>query len=324
VRELDNDLLELLRAPGDGSELIWDGTSLRARDGSASFPVVDGVPILLPADSAFSVAEYLDPRSRGSGIVQRLGPLARRALPSLSHNLSAARNLERFRALLHEQLGGAKARVLVVGGAILGEGMDRLVDDPEIDLVEIDVAVGPRTDVVCDAHMLPFAAGVFDGAICQAVLEHVADPPAVVAEVHRVLKPRGLAYSEIPFMQQVHEGAYDFTRFTYNGHRRLFRSFEEIDAGATAGPGMALGWSVRSLLTAFAGERARMRLLVNLLTTLALFWLKYLDLLLMKGPAILDGASGTFFLGRAREQPRSDREIIAGYRGVNRGFSARR
>ena len=73
VPELDNDLLELLRAPGGGTELVWDGTSLRARDGSASFPVVDGVPILLPADSAFSVAEYLDPRSRDSGIVQRLG-----------------------------------------------------------------------------------------------------------------------------------------------------------------------------------------------------------------------------------------------------------
>jgi hypothetical protein len=131
-------------------------------------------------------------------------------------------------------------------------------------------------------------------------------------------------YSEIPFMQQVHEGAYDFTRFTYNGHRRLFRWFEQIDAGATAGPGMALGWSLRALLSALVGERAWARSAVNLVTTLTLFWLKYLDRPLMRGTAVLDGAAGIFFLGRASESERTDLEIIAGYRGVNSGFSVRR
>ncbi|CAH2407660.1 hypothetical protein MES5069_620012 [Mesorhizobium escarrei] len=33
-------------------------------------------------------------------------------------------------------------------------------------------------------------------------------------------------------MQQVHEGAYDFTRFTELGHRWLFRRFETISRGA--------------------------------------------------------------------------------------------
>ena len=202
--------------------------------------------------------------------------------------------------------------------------MDGLAEDPCIRLHQADVALGPRTDVICDAHTLPFADGVFDGVICQAVLEHVADPPRVVAEIHRVLKPGGLVYSEIPFMQQVHEGAYDFTRYTFNGHRRLFRCFEEIDAGATAGPGMALGWSIRALLGAMLGERARARMLLNVLLSSGLFWLKYLDRRLMHGAAALDGASGTYFLGRSRAQARTDREIIAGYRGVNSGFSVRR
>ena len=55
-----------------------------------------------------------------------------------------------------------------------------------------------------------------------------------------VYKDDGLVYADTPFMQQVHMGRYDFTRFTYLGHRRLFRKFEEIDSGAVSGPAMAL------------------------------------------------------------------------------------
>jgi SAM-dependent methyltransferase len=39
----------------------------------------------------------------------------------------------------------------------------------------------------------------------QAVLEHALDPPVVVAEIYRVLKPGGLVYADTPFMQRVHE-----------------------------------------------------------------------------------------------------------------------
>ncbi len=80
----------------------------------------------------------------------------------------------------------------------------------------------------------------FDGVICQAVLEHVLDPYRCVEEIHRVLRPNGLVYAETPFMQQVHGGTHDFTRFTHLGHRRLFRKFAEVDSGVVCGPGMAL------------------------------------------------------------------------------------
>ncbi len=316
----DARLLSLLRSPDSGASLLAEREALCTADGRERFPVVRGVPILLASDSAFSTEDYVDAPAKAPAAGRRI----RGALPSLSHNLSAERNLARLRELLHEASAGAVAQVLVVGGATVGEGMASLVGDPQIALVGADVAVGPRTDVVCDAHSLPFADGAFDGVVCQAVLEHVADPPGVVAEVHRVLRPGGLVYAEIPFMQQVHEGAYDFTRYTFNGQRRLFNRFEEIDAGATAGPGMALGWSIRALATALAGERAWARALANALTTLTFFWLKYMDRPLMRGSAALDGASGIYFLGRARERAGSDREIIAGYRGVNSGFSVRR
>ena len=122
----------------------------------------------------------------------------------------------------------------MLGGATLGDGMRALMGD-RLEVVESDVYLGPRTEVVLDAHDIPFADSTFDAVVAQAVLEHVVDPYRSVSEIWRVLKPRGIVYAETPFMQQVHGGPYDFTRFTPLGHRRLFRQFEELDSGVILG-----------------------------------------------------------------------------------------
>jgi hypothetical protein len=129
-----------------------------------------------------------------------------------------------------------------------------------------------------------------------------------------VLKPRGLVYAETPFMQQVHGGAYDFTRFTHLGHRRLFRRFEELSSGAVCGPGMTLAWSYRYFLMSFARSRWA-RSLASAFASVTSFWLPYFDDLLIDRPAALDGASGCYFLGRRSERSLSDRELVKLYRG---------
>jgi hypothetical protein len=53
----------------------------------------------------------------------------------------------------------------------------------------------------------------------------------------------GVVYAKTPFMQQVHECAFDFTRFTEVGHRRLFRRFDDIDRGVAVDPASALLWA---------------------------------------------------------------------------------
>lgn len=47
-----------------------------------------------------------------------------------------------------------------------------------------------------DAHHLPFPDSTFDLVYCRYLLEHVADPPRVLAEALRVLKPGGRFFTQ--------------------------------------------------------------------------------------------------------------------------------
>lgn len=137
----------------------------------------------------------------------------------------------------------------------------------------------------------------------------------VAAEIHRVLKTGGLLYSELPFMQQVHEGAYDFTRYTLSGHRRLFNGFTEIETGMVAGPATALVWAIENLALAFV-RRSVFRTLTKAGIRLVFSWLKWLDYLLVNRPEAMDGASCTYFLGSKITGKVADLDIINRYVGA--------
>ena len=70
------------------------------------------------------------------------------------------------------------------------------------------------------ADGLPFAADVFDGAICTEVLEHVPDPSLLLRELHRVIRPGGTAVLSIPFVFKYHADPIDAIRLTPPGLRR--------------------------------------------------------------------------------------------------------
>lgn len=315
-----------LRCPASGAPLLDSGEGwLATVDGTHRYPVVDGIPILVVAhQSLFAPNAVESPGTSGSPTAaqrHRLrAPVARMkaCIPAVGRNIAASTNLAALGTLLDQQRApDAECRVLVIGGGDIGEGMREFVLGKGRNVIETDVYIGPRTQIVCDGHDLPFRDHCFDAVVCQAVLEHVVDPKRVVSEIHRVLTPSGLVYSEVPFMQQVHEGAYDFTRYTHSGHRRLFRYFDEIHSGATGGPGMALAWSTRYFAMAFAARSRTARGALDLLASLLTFWLKYLDPYLAATPGGLDAAAGTFFLGRRRCVPRSDKDIVQSYNGAH-------
>ena len=133
-----------------------------------------------------------------------------------------------------------------------------------------------------------------------------------MAEIHRVLKPGGIVYAETPFMQTVHEAAYDFTRFTDTGNRWLFRWFDRIDSGAVLGPGVALLWSI----TAFLSGLFRSKRVGNLLATLLFFWVRFFDALIPP-PYAVDAACGLYFLGQKTNRPILPKDAIRSFQGVS-------
>ncbi len=279
------------------------------------FPIINGIPILINEKaSIFSIDDFTSQRITTLNLRRsKIKEIVTRLIPTISRSIKSKKNYEKFSDLLLAQ--SHTPRVLVVGGSILGEGIDSLISNPSLELVETDVSFGPRTMLICDSHDIPFQDKSFDGVIVQAVLEHVVNPYKCIEEIHRVLKENGLVYAETPFMQQVHMGRYDFTRFSHLGHRRLFRKFDEIDSGAVCGPGMALAWSYQYFLLSFTNS-ATLRSLVKVFAGLTSFYLKYFDYYLIDKPGTLDAASAYYFIGRKGNYILSDRELIRSYKGA--------
>lgn len=314
VPRLPNGIEQRLQCPDTGQPVILSETSASTADGKNVFPHVSGRPAIVPATSRWMLPRQGSrtlPEGRAQRWRQRLNS---GVSPSL--NLASARNFERLVQELAQRQPGRPSTVLIVGGGIVGKGVDVLLDSAEVVVTETDIYPGPRAQLICDAHALPFAAGTFDAVVIQAVLEHVFDPAMVAAEIHRVLAPRGLVYSEIPFLQQVHEGAYDFTRFTELGHRRLFRLFDEIARGPVAGPFTATAWALRYLGRSLPPRGSRLIGPFGWISTVLTFWIKHLDRLIIDRPATRDASFGTYFLGARRASPVSDEEIVASYRGA--------
>ena len=165
--------------------------------------------------------------------------------------------------------------------------------------------------MICDGHYLPFESNSYDGVWIQAVLEHVVEPDVVVKEIHRILKEGGVVYAETPFMQQVHEGAYDFTRYTVLGHRYLFKNFEQICIGGNKGAGTVFAWSVKYL----ALSLFRSRTIAKVIGFFCSIFLAPLDKLLSK-ESMFDASSGVFFMGRKRSDFRiSHKDLLKLYKG---------
>lgn len=85
-------------------------------------------------------------------------------------------------------------------------------------------------DVKGDLCALPFPDARFDGVVLTEVLEHCKDPMTAVREVHRVLKPGGLALVTSPFLWPWHgtEHYQDYWRFTHQGWELLLKDFADV------------------------------------------------------------------------------------------------
>jgi len=107
-------------------------------------------------------------------------------------------------------------------------------------VIDVDYLPYPNVSVVADVTHLPFRDGSIDAVISESLLEHVADPDKVVAEVKRVLRPNGLVYIVTPFMLGFHSSPNDYRRWTAEGLKELWKDFNPEEVGVAFGPTSAM------------------------------------------------------------------------------------
>lgn len=166
-------------------------------------------------------------------------------------------------------------------------------------VINVDIYNSGTTDVIASALALPFRDRTADLVILQGLLEHVEDARQTIAECCRVLKPGGLLYAEMPFLQPYHESPIDVRRSTRPGLARLCSPLREVESGIHIGPASALAWMLRELLAGIV-SRGRQPLYgrASSLAGWLVFPIKYADYFLERLPVLHTIASSCYYLGR--------------------------
>jgi glycosyltransferase involved in cell wall biosynthesis/GT2 family glycosyltransferase/SAM-dependent methyltransferase len=200
-------LLQILRCPETGKalELTSDGT-LRTKDGERSWPLVAGRPNLFPGLDA----PEIQPESHLSN------PIPKSAL-----------------ALIHETPDGWVLNLSAGGTA-------KRFDN----VVEVEASVFRHTDLLADAHRLPFVDGAFEAVIVLNAFEHYRDPKRAARELFRVLKVGGKVLIRTAFLQPLHEKPWHFYNCTRYGLEEWFKDFEteQLHVSDNFSPGHSISW----------------------------------------------------------------------------------
>jgi SAM-dependent methyltransferase len=134
-----------------------------------------------------------------------------------------------FECLIDEALGrfaaGLNAESLVLDAGA-GESRHRQVFSQQR-YVGVDLAVGDAAwdysglNIIADLNALPFAPATFDAALNIVTLEHLRNPASALAEIARVLKPKGRLLLAAPLEWEEHQQPHDYFRYTQYGLRTL-------------------------------------------------------------------------------------------------------
>jgi SAM-dependent methyltransferase len=164
---------------------------------------------------------------------------------------------------LFRDLQGSSGRLLEVG---CGMGMDSVqlsrcgFQVTAIDLTEAALTLARQYAARCgvdidfktgNAESLEFGDGEFDAAFSFGVLHHTPDIESAVAELHRVLRPGGVAYVMLYHKWSIVRGVHELLRLPYESPRHLkdhcpvvytygrsevrslFRAFSSVDVAST-------------------------------------------------------------------------------------------
>jgi len=104
--------------------------------------------------------------------------------------------------------------VLDLGGARVAKRGRFRIEHFELDVICVNLMRAQSPHVQAEAAHVPFRDSVFDAVVCSELLEHVPDPPRVLSEIFRVLRPGGTVLICVPFMCRIHADPVDYGRYT--------------------------------------------------------------------------------------------------------------
>jgi SAM-dependent methyltransferase len=118
-------------------------------------------------------------------------------------------------------------------------------------VVEAEASIFRNTDLVADAHALPFQDECFELVLAMNAFEHYANPAAVAAEIYRVLRPGGRIFLHTAFLQPLHEPPFHFYNCTKYGLARWFQEFRtlELSVSENFSPGFTTSWLLSEVET---------------------------------------------------------------------------
>jgi SAM-dependent methyltransferase len=200
-------ILPLLRCPVSGQKLAYNPwrTHLISIDGMQSWPIVEGRPVM---SRELGSPDIKPPEHISNEVPEKALEIIRQA-KGLVLNLSAGGSLEKFEHV-----------------------------------IEVEFAIFRHTDVVADAHHLPFDDESFEAVVVMNAFEHYREPRQVAAELFRILKPGGRIHIRTAFLQPLHEKPWHFYNATRYGVADWFKAFEteELWASSNFCPNHTLAW----------------------------------------------------------------------------------
>jgi ubiquinone/menaquinone biosynthesis C-methylase UbiE/uncharacterized protein YbaR (Trm112 family) len=200
MADLNPWLVAILRCPSCGRSVAQSADQLRCVSGH-EFPIVGGVPVLLPGEEAPDVAaqhlnqrEFYDQVFHGEGAYKI--ELWQRAYVNRLRHLwegTAEPFLDVGAGDAYTVIEAGRDGVRAVGCDLSLEGMRR-----GRRLAEAQGVSDTCAFVVCLAEKLPFRDSVFASAASVHVLEHLTDDRGALDELARVTRPAARVFIGVP------------------------------------------------------------------------------------------------------------------------------
>ena len=148
---------------------------------------------------------------------------------------------------------------------------------------------------------IPFGLNSMDIVYHSHVLEHIdkKDSLQFLKEIRRVLKPNGILYCTIPFLQGYHADPYDYQRLTLKGGELLLKDFKIIKKGVSSGPFSSISWIIRDLFT-FGNKNTLIYNATRMISSLIVLPLSFIDLIFPRVSSFTRNASEYYYLAQKK------------------------